>query len=281
MSRLAAIPKVARQIGFACTAIVLAIPAFPQSAVPIDTLEVVHVYPHDPNAFTQGLVYVDGDLYESTGRNGQSSVRRVDVESGRVLEKYDLPSQYFGEGLADWGGSLVQLTWTSGKGFVYDRSSFKLLRTFGYQGEGWGLTQDKKSLILSDGTPTLRFLDPETFRVTRHLDVIDEHGQPVENLNELEFIRGEIFANIWHKDRIARISPRSGRVLGWVDMSGLREQAGASDPEAVLNGIAYDAKTGRIFVTGKLWPRLFEIKIVSGFARHGPSGTGSGKGENR
>lgn len=281
MSRLAAIPKVARQIGFAFTAIVLAIPGFPQSAVPIDTFEVVHVYPHDPNAFTQGLVYVDGHLYESTGRNGQSSVRRVDVESGRVLQQYDLPSQYFGEGLTDWGSSLVQLTWTSGKGFVYDRSSFKLLRTFGYQGEGWGLTEDKKSLILSNGSPTLRFLDPETFRVTRHLDVIDEHGQPVENLNELEFIRGEIFANIWHKDRIARISPRSGRVLGWIDMSGLREQAGASDPEAVLNGIAYDAKTGRIFVTGKLWPRLFEIKIVSGFARHGPSGTGSGKGENR
>lgn len=268
MSWLAATAGVARRIVFACTAIALAIPACAQSAVPIDTFQVVHVYPHDPNAFTQGLVYVDGHLYESTGRSGQSSVRMVDVESGRVLQKYELPSEYFGEGLTDWGSRLVQLTWTSGKGFVYDRSSFKLVRTFGYQGEGWGLTHDEKSLILSDGTPTLRFLDPETFSVTRRLDVIDEHGRPVQNLNELEFIRGEIFANIWHEDRIARISPRTGRVLGWVDMSGLREQAGASGPEAVLNGIAYDAETGRIFVTGKLWPRLFEIKIVSGSARH-------------
>jgi len=253
---------------FAFAAMALVSPAFAQSAVPIETFQLVHGYPHDPDAFTQGLIYVDGHLYESTGRKGQSSLRGVDLESGRVLQKYDLPSEYFGEGLTDWGSSLVQLTWISGKGFVYDRSSFKLLRTFDYQGEGWGLTHDERSLILSDGTPTLRFLDPETFRVLRRLDVIDEHGQRVENLNELEFIRGEIFANIWHEDRIARISPRTGRVLGWVDMSGLREQAGATGPEAVLNGIAYDAKTDRIFVTGKLWPRLFEIKIVSGYARH-------------
>lgn len=253
---------------FAFTAIALVIPAFGQSEVPIDTFQLVHVYPHDPNAFTQGLVYVDDNLYESTGRQGQSSLRMVDIESGRVLKKHGLPAEYFGEGLTDWGSSLVQLTWTSGKGFIYDRSSFKLLRTFDYQGEGWGLTHDEKSLILSDGTSTLRFLDPETFRVLRRLDVIDEHGQPVQNLNELEFIRGEIFANIWHEDRIARISPRTGRVLGWVDMSGLREQAGATGPEAVLNGIAYDAKTGRMFVTGKLWPRLFEIKIVSPSTRH-------------
>jgi glutaminyl-peptide cyclotransferase len=263
MSGLAAVADVASRIVFAFCAIAPAIPACAQSDVPIDTFHVVHIYPHDPDAFTQGLVYVEGHLYESTGRNGQSSVRRVDVESGRILQKYELPSEYFGEGLTDWGSRLVQLTWTSGKGFVYDRASFKLLRTFRYQGEGWGLTHDEKSLILSDGTPTLRFLDPETFRIERRLDVIDEHGRPVENLNELEFIRGEIFANIWHEDRMARISRQTGRVLGWVDMSGLREQAGASGPEAVLNGIAYDATAGRIFVTGKLWPRLFEIKIVS------------------
>jgi len=268
MKPLPAIPYGARRIVFAFTATVLAIPVFAQSVVPIDTFQVVHVYPHDPNAFTQGLVYVDDYLYESTGRNGQSSVRRVDLESGGVLQKYDLPSEYFGEGLTDWGSSLVQLTWTSGKAFVYDRSTFKLLRTFSYQGEGWGLTHDEKSLILSDGTSTLRFLEPDTFRVTRRLAVVDEHGEPVENLNELEFIGGEIFANIWHQDRIARISPQTGRVLGWVDMSGLREQAGASGPEAVLNGIAYDSKTGRIFVTGKLWPRLFEIKIVPRSVRH-------------
>ena len=268
MSWLRAIPNVAGRIVFTLVAVALAVSAFAQSSVPIESFQVVHAYPHDPNAFTQGLIYVEGYLYESTGRNGRSSVRMVDVESGRILQKHELPMEYFGEGLADWGSSLIQLTWTSGKAFVYDRSSFKLLRTFDYQGEGWGLTHDDKNLILSDGTPALRFLDPETFRVIRRLNVIDEHGRPVDNLNELEFIRGEIFANIWHQDRIARISPQSGRVLGWVDMSGLREQSGASGPEAVLNGIAYDAKTGRIFVTGKLWPRLFEIKIVSRSARH-------------
>lgn len=267
MSWLRAVSDLARRVS-TCMAIAFAIPALAQSSVPIESFQVVRAYPHDPNAFTQGLIYVEGHLYESTGRNGQSSVRIVDVESGRILQKHDLPLEYFGEGLTDWGSSLIQLTWTSGKAFVYERSSFKLLRTFDYQGEGWGLTHDDKNLILSDGTPRLRFLDPETFGVTRRLNVIDEHGRPVENLNELEFIRGEIFANIWHQDRIARISPRTGRVLGWVDMSGLREQAGASGAEAVLNGIAYDAKTGRIFVTGKLWPRLFEIKIVSRSPRH-------------
>lgn len=230
--------------------------------VPVDSYEIVHTYPHDPNAFTQGLVLVDGNLYESTGRQGHSSLRMVDLATGWILKEYDLPKQYFGEGLTDWGDTLVQLTWTSGVAFVYDRSTFTVRRTFHYTGEGWGLTHDSTSLILSDGSATLRFLDPNSFRELRKLKVLDENNRPVPNLNELEYVRGEIYANIWHEDRIARISPRTGRVLGWIDLSGLLKPDEVSDPEAVLNGIAYDAKSDRLFVTGKLWPKLFEIKIV-------------------
>jgi glutamine cyclotransferase len=229
--------------------------------VPVDGYEIVHAYAHDPDAFTQGLVFVDGHLYESTGRQGHSSIRMVDLATGWVLKEYDLPKQYFGEGLTDWRDTLVQLTWTSGVAFVYDRSTFSVRRTFHYTGQGWGLTHDSTSLILSDGSASLRFLDPDSFREIRKLNVRDENDRPVSNLNELEFIRGEIYANIWHEDRIARISPRTGRVLGWIDFSGLLKPAEASDPEAVLNGIAYDAKSDRLFVTGKLWPKLFEVKV--------------------
>ncbi len=228
---------------------------------PVDGYEVVHTFPHDPNAFTQGLAFVDGHLYESTGRQGHSSLRMVDPATGWVLKEYDLPKQYFGEGLTDWGDTLVQLTWTSGIAFVYDRSTFTVRHTFHYTGEGWGLTHDSTSLILSDGSATLRFLDPNTFREIRKLNVRDENNHPVSNLNELEYVHGEIYANIWHEDRIARISPRTGRVVGWIDLSGLLKPGEVSDEEAVLNGIAYDAKSDRLFVTGKLWPKLFEIKV--------------------
>lgn len=228
---------------------------------PVERYEIAHTYPHDPNAFTQGLVFVDGHLYESTGRQGRSSLRMIDPATGWVLKEYDLSKQYFGEGLTDWGDTLVQLTWTSGVAFVYDRSTFTVRRTFHYKGEGWGLTHDSTSLILSDGSATLRFLDPNSFREIRKLNVRDEDNRPVSNLNELEYVRGEIYANIWHEDRIARISPTSGRVLGWIDLSGLLPADQVSDPEAVLNGIGYDAKSERLFVTGKLWPKLFEIKI--------------------
>jgi glutaminyl-peptide cyclotransferase len=224
--------------------------------------QVAHVYAHDSKAFTQGLVYVDGHLYESTGRNGSSSLRMVDLSTGRVLQHYDLPAEYFGEGLTDWGSNLVQLTWKAHKGFVYDRFSFTLLKTFAYAGEGWGLTHDRKQLIMSDGTPYLRFLDPQTFRETRRLPVIDEAGHALQNLNELEYIRGEIYANIWQTDRIVRISPRTGKVLGWIDLSGLIDKGELSDSDAVLNGIAYDSAGDRLLVTGKLWPKLFEIRIV-------------------
>ncbi len=228
-----------------------------------DTYQVVHEYPHDPEAFTQGLVYVDGHLYESTGRKGKSSVRMVDLQTGRVLQHYDLPAEYFGEGLTDWGSNLVQLTWTSKTGFVYDRFSLTPKRTFHYQGEGWGLTHDGKQLILSDGTPVLRFLDPQSFSEIRHVSITDERGRPVSNVNELEYIHGEIYANVWHTDEIVRISPRTGKILGQIDLTGLMDTNRPADPDAVLNGIAYDSKGDRLFVTGKLWPKLFVIKIVN------------------
>ena len=226
-----------------------------------DGYRVVHVYPHDPNAFTQGLIYLDGHLYESTGLNGRSSLRMVDLTTGQVQQKVDLPQQYFGEGLAPWGSTLIQLTWQSHIAFVYDRFSFRQLRTISYPWEGWGLTEDGKSLILSDGSSTLRFLDPENFHLRREIKVTD-HGKPVDKLNELEYIHGEIYANIWYSDRIARISPATGAVLGWIDLHGLLPASERTDPDAVLNGIAYDTARGRLFVTGKLWPKLFQIQVV-------------------
>lgn len=235
--------------------------AFAASAFAADTYRVIHTYPHDPDAFTQGLIYADGHLYESTGLNGKSSLRMVDLESGRPLQIQPVPDKYFAEGLTAWGSFLVQLTWQSQVALVYDRFSFRLLRTFAYKGEGWGLTQDGKSLILSDGTADLRFFDPATFREVRRITVKD-HGKPIIELNELEYIHGEIYANIWHSDRIARIAPATGKVVGWIDLSGLLPPGEHSTPEAVLNGIAWDSVHDRLFVTGKLWPKLFEIKVI-------------------
>jgi glutamine cyclotransferase len=241
----------------ACAAWLGLVPLLPAD----DTYRIVHTYPHDPQAFTQGLVYVDGYLYESTGLNGHSSLRMVDIDTGRVLQEQPVASQYFAEGLTNWGSTLVQLTWQAHVGLVYDRFSFRQLRTFSYTGEGWGLTQDAKSLILSDGTAQLRFLDPTSFQPIRQITVTDR-GRPVTELNELEYVRGEIYANVWHTDRIARISPQSGKVLGWINLAGLLPAAEHSTAEAVLNGIAYDGAHNRLFVTGKLWPKLFEIQIV-------------------
>ncbi|MGA9060803.1 MAG: glutaminyl-peptide cyclotransferase [Terracidiphilus sp.] len=235
-----------------------------------DTYRIVHAYPHDPQAYTQGLVFVDGHLYESTGLNGRSSLRMDDLTTGRVLQIAHVPEQYFAEGLAAWGSTLIQLTWQSDIGFVYDRFSFRLLRTFHYDGEGWGLTQDGRNLILSDGTATLRFFDPSTFREVRRIEVKD-HGTPVTKLNELEYVRGQIYSNVWHSDRIARISPATGEVLGWIDLTGLLAPGEVSDREAVLNGIAYDPAHDRLFVTGKLWPKLFEIDVVPETAKLVPA----------
>ena len=226
-----------------------------------DTYQVIHAYPHDPHAFTQGLICLDGRLYESTGQYGQSSLRMVDLSTGRVLQKYDLPPQYFGEGLTDWGSTLIQLTWKEGKGFIYDRFSFSLLRTFQYEGEGWGLTHDKTQLILSNGTSSLRFLDPRSFKETRRLRVTDEAGRPLENLNELEYMHGQIYANIWQTDEIVRISPRTGKILGRLNLQQIIDKRELESADAVLNGIAYDAAADRLFVTGKLWPKLFEIRL--------------------
>lgn len=235
--------------------------AIVSSAFAADSYKIVHTYPHDRQAFTQGLLYKDGHLYESTGLPGRSSLRMVDLASGRVLQSVPVPSLYFAEGLASWGSTLVQLTWQSHVAFIYDRFSFRLLRSVPFDGEGWGLAADGKNLILSDGTATLKFLDPATLRVVRTIEVKDGDA-PVPQLNELEYIHGQVYANVWHTDRIARIAPASGKVLGWIDLSGLLPLGQVSDPEAVLNGIAYDAVHNRLFVTGKLWPSLFEIKVV-------------------
>jgi glutamine cyclotransferase len=229
-------------------------------STPLYSYEVVGEYLHDSSAFTQGLVFVDGFIYEGTGLNGRSSLRRVDLASGEVVQVYNLSSDYFGEGLTLWGDRIYQLTWQSNVGFVYDRESFELLETFEVATEGWGLTHDGLTLILSYGTSTLRFLDPETFEMIRELRVHDK-GIPVLNINELEYIRGEIWANIWMTDLIARIDPASGLVVGWLDLSGLEDRLEQDSAYDVLNGIAYDSEGDRLFVTGKLWRKLFEIEI--------------------
>jgi len=236
--------------------------AVASAQTPADTYQVIHAYPHDAQAFTQGLIYLDGHLYESTGLVGSSSLRMEDLDTGSILQFHDVPSPIFAEGLTNWGSTLIQLTWQNHSILVYDRLTFRLLRTLPNPGEGWGLTQDGTHLIESaDGSATLHFLDPETMREIRKVKVTD-HGAPVTQLNELEFIHGQVYANIWHTDRIARISPATGKVLGWIDLTGLLPKEAHSTPEAVLNGIAYDAEHDRLFVTGKLWPKLFEIKVV-------------------
>lgn len=228
-------------------------------APPVAGYTIVNSYPHDPGAFTQGLVFQDGVFYEGTGLNGQSSIRKVKIETGEVLQIRKLATHHFGEGIALVGDALMQLTWQNGIGFVYDRATFQPRGTFNYTGEGWGLTYDGARLIMSDGTATLRFLDPKTFKQTGTLTVKDR-GRPVPQLNELEIVKGEIFANIWQSDRIARISPKTGAVTGWIDLRGLLAPRDAARAD-VLNGIAYDAAGDRLFVTGKLWPRVFEIKL--------------------
>lgn len=235
----------------------------PTTAVEVSqySYRVVHTYPHDRNAFTQGLVWEDGVLFEGTGLNGQSTIRKVDLASGTVLQSQSIAAEYFGEGITIFGDQLYQLTWQSNTGFVYDKDSFQAQGDWSYPTEGWGLTHDSKSLIMSDGTATLRFLDPETLTVTHQIDVTDRNV-PVASLNELEYVEGEIFANIWQTDRIARIDPASGQVVGWIDLSGLLTAEDREQPVDVLNGIAYHAAEQRLFVTGKWWPKLFEIELV-------------------
>jgi len=220
---------------------------------------VVGVFPHDRAAFTQGFEYLDGFFYEGTGLNGKSSIRKVKVETGEVLQRRNVDDEYFGEGITIWKGDLIELTWQSKVAFVYDRATFAPKRTFSYPGEGWGLTHDDTALIMSDGSASLRFLDPVSFAERRRVTVTDG-GMPVQRLNELEYVKGQIYANVWQTNLIARIAPETGRVLGWIDLTGLLPAADSAGVD-FLNGIAYDAAHDRLFVTGKLWPKVFEIKI--------------------
>jgi len=232
----------------------------PGGPVPTYGYQVVRSYPHDRGAFTQGLIFRNGVFYEGTGLNGRSGIRKVRIETGEVLQMKPLAPEYFGEGITDWNGQIVQITWQSEAGFVYDINTFEQTRRWTYSGEGWGLTHDASRIIMSDGSAQLRFIDPATLKETGRITVRDANG-PVERLNELEYVKGEIFANVWQTERIARISPKDGRVTGWIDLAGLlppAERAGID----VLNGIAYDAAGDRLFVTGKLWPRVFEIRLV-------------------
>jgi glutaminyl-peptide cyclotransferase len=222
--------------------------------------EIVNAYPHDPSAFTQGLIYRDGYLFESTGLYGGSSLRKVRLKTGEVVQRKTIRSEYFGEGLTDWEDDLVQLTWRSNVGFVYDASTFELKKTFRYSGEGWGLTRDDDRLVMSDGTSSLRFLDPETMRETGRLKVMDD-GFPISMLNELEMVRGQIFANVWNTYDIVIISPQSGHVTGRISLVGLLDKFKMGTEVGVMNGIAYDPERDRLFVTGKRWPKLFEIRI--------------------
>ena len=229
--------------------------------VQISTFEIVNTYPHNTGNFTEGLVYENGLLYESTGLKGRSSLQKVTLETGKALKTLSLPEQYFGEGIAICGDRIVQLTYDTNLGFVYDKENLTLIRDFKYSTEGWGLTFDGKHLIMSDGTSTLRLLDPVTLTETGTIQVTDDN-RLIENLNELEFIRGEIFANVWLTEKIVRINPQTGKVTGWIDLGGILSPEAATRPVDVLNGIAYDSEKDRLFVTGKYWPILFEIKLV-------------------
>ena len=236
-------------------------PSTNSNVIPVYTYKVINTYPHDRSAFTEGLVFEDGVLYEGTGLHGHSTLRRVKLETGEILQICELPPQFFGEGVTIYENKLIQLTWKSHIGFVYDKYSFKLLQEFNYPDEGWGITHDGKNLIMSDGTSTLHFLDPETFEEIGQIEV-SANNIPVTRINELEYIQGEIYANIWQTERIARIDPLTGQVVGWIDLKGILNPEDDSETVDVLNGIAYDAKNDRLFVTGKFWPKLFEIELI-------------------
>ena len=229
--------------------------------IPVYGYKIINRYPHDTHAFTQGLVFHEGFLYEGTGLQGQSSLRKIELESGEILKMIRLPNHIFGEGITLSKDRIVQLTWSSRKGFVYDRDSFALLQKFSYKTEGWGITSDGERLMMSDGSSMITFLDPENFTEIGKIQVCDVNG-PVEKLNELEYIKGEIYANVWRSERIVRIAPDTGKVTGWIDLEGILLREGPIKPVDVLNGIAYDAEKDRLFVTGKLWPKVYEIKIV-------------------
>jgi glutaminyl-peptide cyclotransferase len=240
------------------------------ASLPVYTYEIVNTFKHDSKAFTQGLFFHNGFLYEGTGQYGDSTIRKVEIESGKVLQKQDISEDYFGEGTTILNGKIYQITWQDGKAFVYDAETFKLLKEFDYQGQGWGLTDDGKNLFMTDSTHIIRVVDPETFKTIRTLTVLREDGKPLLQINELEFVKGEIWANVWHSEKpeilgkpnyIARIDAQSGKLLGWIDLGGISPEDVSRSDENTLNGIAYDEATDRIFVTGKKWKKLFEIKV--------------------
>ncbi|GAJ28596.1 glutaminyl-peptide cyclotransferase [Acidomonas methanolica] len=252
--------------------IVLAILPAHAVALPVETARVLHVYPHDPSAFTEGLLIHDGRLYESTGYEGASFIREEDLRTGRVLRSVQLPPDLFGEGIVAVGDEILSVTWRNGVGFRWSLPDLRRLGRFQYPGEGWGMTYDGRRIILSDGTPVLRFLDPGDLHVVRRLTVTAD-GVPLRNINELEMMKGEVLANIWLTNEIARIDPATGKVIGWIDLTPLVRRVGARDVDAVLNGIAYDAANDRLYVTGKDWPLLFEIMLssqISGARREAP-----------
>ena len=240
------------------------------SSLPIYTYEIVNKFKHDQNAFTEGLFFYNGFLYESTGREGKSDLRRVELESGKIVQQVKLPTSSFGEGTTILNGKIYQLTWQEGRGFVYEADTLKLLREFNYAGQGWGMTNDGKNIFMTDSTHVIRVVDPETFQTIKTLVVLREDGKPLMQINELEFIKGELWANIWHSEDppilgkpnyIVRIDPNNGKILGWIDLDGISPDDVERDSENTLNGIAYDANNDRIFVTGKNWKNLFEIKV--------------------
>jgi glutamine cyclotransferase len=230
------------------------------AALPVQAVEIRATYPHDSRAFTQGLLYLNGELFESTGLVGRSTIRRVRLKDGVVLQSQAVSPSLFGEGLVNWGDELISLTWRDQVGFRWDRKTLALRGSYRYAGEGWALTQNGKQIIMSDGTPVLKFLDPKTLKEVRRIQVTAE-GRPVPNLNEIEWVKGEILANVWMTRLIARIDPSTGAVKGWIDLSSLPEAGRPTSPDAVPNGIAYDAAGDRLFVTGKLWPRLYEVRL--------------------
>jgi glutaminyl-peptide cyclotransferase len=261
--------KVVRLFAIACLLAAVAELFLAQSAHPNPvarppeyTFKIVRTFPHDPSAFTQGLAYYDGFLYEGTGLQGRSSLRKVNMETGKVVREIDLAPEFFGEGITVLKNEILQLTWESQIGFVYRLSDFHLLRQFSYPGEGWGLTTDGRDIFMSDGTPEIRVLDPDTLAEKRRF-IVHDGSAPVRELNELEFVEGQIFANIWQTDRIVRISPQNGKVVGWIDLKGLLSPVYRLESGAVLNGIAYDPEGKRLFVTGKLWPKIFQIEVVA------------------
>ena len=239
---------------------VLARPASLKTGSPVSSVAVVNVYPHDAANFTQGLFFHEGFFYESTGLHGKSFLYRKDVTTGKTLQKVNMGQEYFGEGIALLRNKIYQLTWKNGIVFVYDRQTFRRIGRMKYEGEGWGLTSDGRYLMMSDGSSTITFRDPYSFQAVRKIEVLDGN-RPVDRLNELEFIEGEIWAHIFTEDLIARISPQSGRVKGWIDLSVLRSYLPRNAQVDVINGLAYDAKGNRIFVTGKFWPNVFEIRV--------------------